>query len=725
MPQAVTTTIVGTLLALASLAYARDEGASAGSLAQARRLIEAKDYRSAMTVLEDLLIEAEATERPAIAGLLKQAYEVLARQAQAAGRDRDAAYYRDNIAILEGTRPATDSAKPTRPSPTPPAGPKPSRPGERSESKAKAPPEPRASRPFVAGPEPRQAEALLLEPAPLPEPAKVASPEPVRRRSSPPISSISTSSGPAGTPSAGSPLPSPTVPPRDAAAAMAQPVAESSTTDPIAAATRPEATKRALARPTPEQADRLFSTKKYSEAGRYYAALARENRLPANRNNHWAYCRMVDVAQRINSRPRSAQEWDEIEAEIQDIQRLAPKLWFGEYLRNIVAEARRGRRKSQAQTDNLVVRGSAPDESPAQSLTQRLPRLFGKSPTKAAAQADTGVPPVSAPSDSVADGAQRPVNFPAAGAAVEPPSPQSGGGTKPETMDPAGATPSRPRVDPELRRAMAANTATNPPWQVHETANFRIFHCNPRLAEQAAEVAEKIRAAQSKRWGSPALDRPWAPRCDVYLYPDGPALAQATGQPESAPGFSTLDTKGSRITTRRTVLRADYPQLLTAVLPHEITHVVLADLFTVQKIPRWADEGIAVLAEPDAEQSLRAADLQKSLESGQILDLAMLMNTDEPDAKDWSVYYAQSVSLTRFLVEQDSPERFIQFVRASSGKGIEPALRDAYHIGSLADLQGRWLAYARQQLSTIEQARRDSGSESSVFRVESADRQNQ
>ncbi len=52
---------------------------------------------------------------------------------------------------------------------------------------------------------------------------------------------------------------------------------------------------------------------------------------------------------------------------------------------------------------------------------------------------------------------------------------------------------------------------------------------------------------------------------------------------------------------------------MTAILPHEVTHVVLADLFTTQQIPRWADEGIAVLAEPNAEQEIRAAELQEPL----------------------------------------------------------------------------------------------------------------
>ncbi len=430
---------------------------------------------------------------------------------------------------------------------------------------------------------------------------------------------------------------------------MPQPESQPFATRPIAAVTQPDVPARALAQRASEQADRLFLAKKYAQAGRSYTALARESRLPADRKDQWAYCRMDEVAQRINSHPRSPQEWDEIEAEIQDIQRLVPKLWYGEYLRKVVAEARRGRRVSQAPTENLIVRGSAPDESPAPSQPDRSPRLSGN--------------------DS---------------------------------------------------RTTATQT-----WQVHETTNFRIFHANPRLAEQAGEVAERVRATQGKRWGSPALKRPWDPRCDVYLYPDGRSLAQATGQPDTAPGFSTLLTDGTKITTRRTVLRADQPQWLAAVLPHEITHIVLADLFVSRRIPCWADEGMAVLAEPDTEQSLRAAELRESLEAGQTIDLAKLMTSDDEVAKNWSVYYAQSVSLTRFLVEQDSPERFIQFVRTSTSKGIEPALRDVYRIGSLADLQGRWLAYARQQLSTLKQDREDQGSESSLTQIESADRQNQ
>jgi hypothetical protein len=147
-------------------------------------------------------------------------------------------------------------------------------------------------------------------------------------------------------------------------------------------------------------------------------------------------------------------------------------------------------------------------------------------------------------------------------------------------------------------------------------------------------------------------------------------------------------------------LRADQPRLVEAVLPHEVTHVVVADLFAAQQIPRWADEGIAVLAEPESEQKLRAADLQESLASGQVFELQQLMSTDTPKAKDWSLYYAQSVSITRFLVEQGTPAQLIQFVRETGRKGAEAALRDVYRIGGFEELQKQWQSYAHQQLAS-------------------------
>ncbi len=269
------------------------------------------------------------------------------------------------------------------------------------------------------------------------------------------------------------------------------------------------------------------------------------------------------------------------------------------------------------------------------------------------------------------------------------------------------------RPSPETPAGGEEKTPSSPlplSWHVRETPNFRIYYTDPTHAEKAAETAEAIRAQQARRWGSPAARAPWSPPCDIYLYPTPADFARLTGQPETSPGFSTMGVNGNRIVARRVNLRADHPQLLTAILPHEVTHVVLADLFTQQQIPRWADEGMAVLAEPRAEQVSRASELNEPLKEGRVFKLSELMAIDYPSAEAWNLYYAQSVSLTQFLVEQGSPEKFVSFVRGAQRKGIEVALRESYQIDGFAELENRWQTFARRQAAEIATSSRDTPS---------------
>jgi hypothetical protein len=253
-------------------------------------------------------------------------------------------------------------------------------------------------------------------------------------------------------------------------------------------------------------------------------------------------------------------------------------------------------------------------------------------------------------------------------------------------------------------------------WQVRETANFTIHHTDPTLAEQAARTAETIRAQQSKRWGSTATRSTWTPRCEIFLFPTSGEFARMTGQPETSPGFSTMEIQAGRISARRVNLRADHPQLIAAILPHEVTHVVLADLFTQQQIPRWADEGMAVLAEPLNEQISRTTGLTGPLKEGRVFKLSELMAIDYPSAEAWSLYYAQSVSLTQFLVDQGTHEQFVRFVRGAQQKGVEESLRSVYKIASFSELENRWQAFARRQVGEATASSRGAGSDTEPTR---------
>lgn len=409
-----------------------------------------------------------------------------------------------------------------------------------------------------------------------------------------------------------------------------------------------------------EQADELYRAEKYTEAGAIYSKMAESGQLPENRRNAWAYCRRFEVVKRINGQPRSDGEWAEIAAEIAAIRRLSPSVWwFDVYLQDLVRERSGQTAKTAPKSNQVVLRGAQPEEN---SLA--LPR-----PSAPRKPAET-TPPSPAPS---ASGPMSATGMPA-GASEKAPK---------KTSEPAPP----PFHDPDLSR-----------WQVETTANFRIYHANPELAKEVARVAEAAREEQVRRWTGQPPRGTWYPVCEIYLYPNAEIFSQRTEQPEDSPGFSTSGLMAGKVTARRINLRADHDKLTEAVLPHEVTHIVLAELFADQQIPRWADEGMAVLAEPSEEQRVRAQDLAKPLGGGRIFGVEQLLVMDYPDGQFWPLYYAQSISLTRFLVETSSPVRFVEFVKDAQRHGYDAALRRHYQINGLADLQSRWESYARSSL---------------------------
>jgi hypothetical protein len=563
---------------LSLLAVSVAAEAPAEALARARDLLGRNDASKAAELLEEALPGTSSADRPAVLDLLRRAYESAARQAEAAGRTREAEAYRDNLEILN----------------------------RKPRVKATAPADASIRRASVE---------LGNGPASPPEPTK--SPPPA--------------------------VETPAVAPQPA------PV-------PIQADARPATTHTSAddVRARVKAADEAFKARRYDEAGQIYAALEGEHNLPRSRRGHWAYCRSKQVVDRINAKPKTPREWQEIDAEIARIQELSPTYWFGEYLRNYVAERAPGRR--QVRSNKLVVRGSSPEEAPPGLLAADDPAR------------DTG---------PLLDVGRRVTPIALAG---------------------------EPRAEPERKPARVGN------WLVMESANFRILYADHDLAEQVARAAEAAREAQTKRWTGSAPRGPWSPRCDIYLYPTARIFSQMTGQPEESPGFSTMGMNGGRIIARRINLRADHPNLVPAILPHEVTHVVLADLFPHKQIPRWADEGMAVLSEPGSEQRLRAADLEEPLSSGKLFKVQDLMVMDYPDGQFWGLYYAQSVSLTRFLVEQGTPTQFVEFVQGCQRNGHEAELRRVYKIEGMDELHQRWVSYARTQSAAATAAAKEAGS---------------
>lgn len=228
-------------------------------------------------------------------------------------------------------------------------------------------------------------------------------------------------------------------------------------------------------------------------------------------------------------------------------------------------------------------------------------------------------------------------------------------------------------------------------WQISESAHFRAYHLDQNLAEQVLQVAEQTRAAVCRKWLN--QDVAWVQPCQIYVHPTADSYHRQSGMPTTAPGHSDYDADrndASNIHYRRVFVRADHPHMLTAILPHEITHVVLNGQVGRKLLPRWADEGMAVLSEPYSRIALHLDPLPQAYQSGRSLRLSDLMHieTYPPDRTQVATFYGESVCLVEYLTTLRDPREFIAFMRDANDKGEESALQQHYGI-SVSQLEGK------------------------------------
>lgn len=231
-------------------------------------------------------------------------------------------------------------------------------------------------------------------------------------------------------------------------------------------------------------------------------------------------------------------------------------------------------------------------------------------------------------------------------------------------------------------------------WLVQETENFRIC-CLPSLpnAERLPSVCEVLRRQLQETWfGRTSAE--WSPKCEIVVFPTVQEYRRNLGPgSEQSSGCASIDIEHQRIIKRRIDLRSDADDWVSAALPHELTHVIVADRFTKRQIPRWADEGMAILAESADKRARRAATMQRAfvrqrpMTVGELLAVAQYPSSDRRDA-----FLGQSASLVSYLLEQGSPDQFFDFVEQSASRGYERALADVYEIASRSQFEVGWQA---------------------------------
>jgi hypothetical protein len=232
-----------------------------------------------------------------------------------------------------------------------------------------------------------------------------------------------------------------------------------------------------------------------------------------------------------------------------------------------------------------------------------------------------------------------------------------------------------------------------------ETASFRIVGLDAKMASQTiAACCEQMREELALRWLDEKAEGAWMPKCDVVLHASEESYLREVGRGgRNTVASSVIDRDGRRVLRRRIDLLAANARWSASTLGHELTHLVLADVFADKKLPRWLDEGIAILADSPTKQSQHRRDLHLALRKGvefRVLELVSL--ADYPPAERWGTFYGQSASLVQFLVEQGDERQFVEFVRIALDEGYDRGLRRVYGC-AMPELERQWRSQLGRQ----------------------------
>ncbi len=219
----------------------------------------------------------------------------------------------------------------------------------------------------------------------------------------------------------------------------------------------------------------------------------------------------------------------------------------------------------------------------------------------------------------------------------------------------------------------------------YQTPNFVVDAPTPAIAKQVGEAAELYRKELAKQWLGYTLPRWYAP-CHVIVHVGNVGAGGATTFSFQRGSTGQMEVFGWRMN-----IQGPLNRIIDSVLPHEVTHTILATYFR-RPLPRWADEGAATLAEHPSEKQRLINKALRDLPSARRIPLNVLLSqTEYPQNMDQVLtLYAEGYLLADFLVRKRGRRCFLQFVQTALARGWETAIRKYYGFASVSELERTW-----------------------------------
>lgn len=214
------------------------------------------------------------------------------------------------------------------------------------------------------------------------------------------------------------------------------------------------------------------------------------------------------------------------------------------------------------------------------------------------------------------------------------------------------------------------------------TANF-VVRSNDGQSQLYAERAEQWYQRLAEDWlGQPLGPLPQPAAIDVVIdTTSGGGSTSMAYLPQGAEQFSGT-------------WRGNSERMLDSVIPHEVFHIVSARRFG-RPLPRWIDEGICMTVESSEAQGTQWKCLAQCLNSNRGLPFNQMLAATEYPA-DVMAFYAQSWSLTRFLLAHGGKPKLVAFAADTIDVGTPAALQKHYGY-TVNELQPAWVSWVAKQ----------------------------
>ena len=243
---------------------------------------------------------------------------------------------------------------------------------------------------------------------------------------------------------------------------------------------------------------------------------------------------------------------------------------------------------------------------------------------------------------------------------------------------PTRTLPARLRLT-AARRAELSKVSVR--QRVETSEHFVVRAYNSPLAKLVAAEAE---TALERICRSVLSGRAYPHSVSIYVWPDADEYGKhAVSAPEWSGGNFSLRQDESGELVRRIDLTQLDPRghfdttMLDRVLPHEMCHLVLAEFFGDAPCPLAINEGLAMLAEAEVDNTrVRLAAAALTSEKG--IPLRKLLLKQDCTGPDRAVFYAEAFSLMEYLRSHiTQPQLFEMLSHIRTGLSFEEALQRA------------------------------------------------